>query len=65
MRIDVRNGNLDRALKVMRRKLADDGMFRELQEKQAYEKPSERRRRKLRSAIVRERKMNVERHAGL
>lgn len=65
MRIEVRNGNLDRAIKVMRRKLADDGMFRELQEKQFYEKPSEYRRRKLRSAVVRQRKQDSERHASL
>jgi small subunit ribosomal protein S21 len=56
MRVEVRNNNLDRALKVMKRKLADDGMFKELQTRQAYEKPSDKRNRKMRAAIVRARK---------
>jgi small subunit ribosomal protein S21 len=59
--IEVRNGNVDRAIKVLKRKLADDGMFRKLQEKQAYEKPSEKRRRVKRAGIVRQRKADAER----
>lgn len=61
MIIEVRNGNVDRAIKVLKRKLADDGMFRKLQEKQAYEKPSEKRRRVKRAGIVRQRKADAER----
>lgn len=63
MIIEVRNGNVDRAIKVLKRKLADDGMFRKLQEKQAYEKPSEKRRRVKRAGIVRQRKADAERKA--
>lgn len=65
MRIEVRNGNLDRAIKVLRRKLAEDGLFRELQEKQFYEKPSEERRRRHRSAVMRQRKQERETNASL
>ena len=56
MRIEVRNNNIDRALKVLKRKLAEDGMFKELQKHVAYEKPSEKRNREKRAAIVRARK---------
>lgn len=65
MIIEVRNNNVDRALKVLKRKLAEDGMFRKLQEKQAYEKPSEQRRRVKRSGIVRQRKADAERKTAL
>lgn len=65
MRIEVRNNNIDRALKVLKRKLADDGMFKELQTKTAYEKPSEKRNRKARAAVVRARKENSERREAL
>jgi len=53
MRIEVRSNNIDRALKVLKRKLADDGMFKELQAHSFYEKPSEKRNRKKRAAVSR------------
>lgn len=65
MRIEVRGGNLDRALKVLQRKLKEDGFFAEVRSRQAYEKPSERRNRLKRSAISRHRKANAERKAAL
>lgn len=61
MQVEVRNGNLDRALRIMKKKLQDDGMFRELQTRQAYEKPSEKRKRKFRAAVVRAKKSERER----
>lgn len=65
MRIEVRNNNIDRALKVLKRKLADDGMFKELQKHVAYEKPSEKRKRKFRAAVVRHRKDVSERREAI
>lgn len=56
MRVEVRNNNMDRALRVLKRKLIDEGVFRELQERRFYEKPSERRRRKKRAAVARQRR---------
>lgn len=53
MRVEVRNNNLDRALKVLKRKLIDEGVFKEIQERRAYEKPSDKRRRMKRAAIAR------------
>jgi small subunit ribosomal protein S21 len=61
MRVDVRNNNIERALKVMKRKLSDDGMFKELQQRQFYEKPSEKRKRKMRQAVSRQAKADRER----
>lgn len=63
MRVEVRNNNVDRALRVLKRKLIDEGVFKELQERRFYEKPSDRRRRMRRAAIARvkrEAKQNVE-----
>lgn len=56
MRVEVRNNNVARAMKVLKRKLADEGVFKELQERRFYEKPSERKRRLKRAAIARQRR---------
>lgn len=53
MRVEVRNNNVDRALRALKRKLVEDGLFKEIQERRFYEKPSERKRRKKRAAIAR------------
>ncbi len=56
MKVEVRNNNLDRALKVLKRKLIDEGVFKELQERRFYEKPSEKRNRLKRAAIARQKR---------
>lgn len=56
MRVEVRNNNVDRAMRVLKRKLMEEGVFRALQEKRFYEKPSDKRRRKKRAAIARHRR---------
>jgi small subunit ribosomal protein S21 len=56
MRIEVRNGNVDKAIRLLKKKLTDDGFFRELREREAYEKPGDKRRRKKRAAIARSRR---------
>lgn len=61
MKVEVRNGNMDRALRLLKRKLVDEGVFRELQERRFYEKPSDRKRREKRSAIARQRRSDRER----
>ena len=63
MKVEVRNNNMDRALRVLKRKLIEEGVFKELQERRFYEKPSERKRRKKRAAIARnkrEMRLNAE-----
>lgn len=56
MRVEVRNNNVERAMQVLKRKLIDEGVFRELQERRFYEKPSDRKRRLMRAAVARERR---------
>lgn len=56
MYVEVRNNNIDRALKILKRKMADEGIFRELQERKFYEKPSDRKRRLKRAAVARHRR---------
>jgi small subunit ribosomal protein S21 len=49
----VRNNNVDKALRVLKKKLQKDGLFRELRIKQFYEKPSEKRLRKKKESLRR------------
>lgn len=65
MKVEVRNNNVDRAMQVLKRKLIDEGLFRELQERRFYEKPSDRKRRLKRAAVARERRRERERNNSL
>lgn len=56
MYVEVRNNNVDRAIRLLKRKLADEGLFNDLRQRQAYEKPSDRKRREKRAAIARNRR---------
>lgn len=56
MTVDVRNGNIDAALRLFSRKVKREGLMRELRERTFYEKPSVVRRRKHAEAIARARK---------
>ena len=56
MKVEVRNNNVDRALQILNRKLVEEGVFKELQKRRHYEKPSDKKRRLKRAAIVREKR---------
>lgn len=56
MKVEVRKNNVDRAIQVLRRKLTDEGVFKELQERRFYEKKSDKKRRLKRAAIAREKR---------
>jgi small subunit ribosomal protein S21 len=56
LRILVRDNNVDQALRVLKKKLQREGVFREMKARRAYEKPSERRTREKAEAIRRSRK---------
>ena len=43
--VQVRNNNVEKAMRVLKKKLQKDGLFRELRMRQYYEKPSVKRRR--------------------
>ncbi|MFC7053594.1 30S ribosomal protein S21 [Hansschlegelia quercus] len=56
MLVTVRDNNVDQALKALKRKLQREGVFREMRQRRAYEKPSERRNREKGEAVRRARK---------
>ena len=56
MRVFVRDNNVDQALRVLKKKMQREGVFRELKAKRFYEKPSEKRLREKGEAIRRARK---------
>jgi len=44
--LDDCNGDLEKAIRKLRKKLKGDGLFDELKRRESYEKPSEKKRRK-------------------
>ena len=61
MQVSVRDNNVDQALKVLKKKMQREGVFREMKLRRAYEKPSERRTREKAEAIRRARKLERKR----
>ena len=57
MQVLVRNNNIDQAIRVLKKRMQREGVFRELKAKRAYEKPSEKRIRKAAEAVRRRRKL--------
>ncbi|EKF19505.1 30S ribosomal protein S21 [Nitratireductor pacificus] len=57
MQVIVRDNNVDQALRVLKKKLQREGVFREMKARRAYEKPSEKRTRQHAEAIRRARKL--------
>lgn len=61
MLIQVRDNNVEQALRALKKKLQREGVFRELKLRRHYEKPSERRVREDAEAIRRQRKLERKR----
>ena len=57
MQVLVRDNNVDQALKVLKKKMQREGLFREMKLRQNYEKPSEKRVREKAEAVRRARKL--------
>ena len=57
MQVFVRDNNVDQALRVLKKKMQREGVFRELKRKRFYEKPSERTAREKAEAMRRARKL--------
>ena len=53
----VRDNNIDQAMRVLKKKMQREGIFRELKRRKSYEKPSERRAREKAEAVRRARKL--------
>ncbi|MDL2410166.1 30S ribosomal protein S21 [Rhizobium calliandrae] len=56
MQVLVRDNNVEQAIRALKRKMQREGLFRELKQRRAYEKPSERRIREKAQAVSRSRK---------
>ncbi len=61
MQVTVRDNNVDQALKVLKKKMQREGVFREMKLRRSYEKPSERKTREKAEAIRRARKLERKR----
>ncbi len=61
MDIYVDDGNIEKALKVLKRYMQKEGVLKDVKRKSFYEKPSERERRKAREA--RKRRLKAERRS--
>ena len=57
MQVQVRDNNVDQALRALKKKLQREGVFREMKLKQHFEKPSEKKAREKAEAIRRTRKL--------
>lgn len=61
MEITVRDNNVEKSLRVLKKKLQREGVYRELKERRYYEKPSEMRARKKNESSRRCRKLERKR----
>ena len=53
LHVDVRENNVDQALRVLKKKMQREGLLREMRAKEFYEKPSVKKARQAKEAIKR------------
>ncbi len=54
--VSVRNNNVEQALRVLKKKMQREGIFREMKNRRHYEKPSEKRVRQAAESLRRAKK---------
>lgn len=57
MQITVKDNNVDQALRMLKKKMQREGIFREMKQRRFFEKPSEKRVREKQEAVRRARKL--------
>jgi len=57
--VNVMEGDLGRALSALKRKMANEGLYKELKKRRFYEKPSIQKKRKQREAARRRKKVYI------
>ena len=57
IKIEVKDNNIEQALRVLKRKLQRDGFFKVIKLKNTYEKPSEKKKRQLEDNLARVKKL--------
>ena len=58
IKIEVKDNNVEQALRVLKRKLQRDGFYKIIKLKNAYEKPSEKKKRIHQENLKRVKKLN-------
>jgi small subunit ribosomal protein S21 len=59
--VSVRDNNVEQALRVLKKKMQREGIFREMKLRRDYEKPSEKKKREKSEAVRRWRKVERKR----
>lgn len=59
--VNVRDGNVEQALRVLKKKMQREGLFREMKLRRDFEKPSERKKREKSESVRRWRKLERKR----
>ena len=54
LEVKVVDNNIEQAIRILKKKIQKDGLFRRLKARRSYEKPSDKRRRKLRESLRRQ-----------
>jgi small subunit ribosomal protein S21 len=62
--VEVSDGNIEKAIKALKRMLQREGILKEIKRRSFYEKPSERGRRKQREARKRRLRAERRKHAS-
>jgi small subunit ribosomal protein S21 len=57
LKVEVVGNDVEKALKILKRNLSRDGLFREMRNRKYYEKPSVKKKRKQAAARKNRRKM--------
>jgi small subunit ribosomal protein S21 len=55
IQVRVMDNDIEKAMRILKKKIQNDGLFKRLKLKKSYEKPSEYKRRKQREALRRQR----------
>ena len=58
MKVIVRKGNFEKAIRMFKRKTIEEGIVFEVREREYHEKASDKRRRKHKAAVNRSKKAN-------
>ncbi len=65
LEVTVQDGNFNRAMSMLKRKMANEGIYKELRKRRFYEKPSEEKKRRHREAERRRKKaLRIARERG-
>lgn len=61
MKVSVRDNNVDQALRILKKKMQREGIFREMKLRRHFEKPSEKKAREQAETLRRFRKLQRKR----